>query len=291
MQRVASSTVSIVTKAKPREIRVRGSTTRKHEKTESSGHSPANPASSISPLTDHYTALIPLSPPVSPVPPLAFASQVNSIPFIPLADLPIAPSLLPTHHIVARAKADIFKSNIYMPVYRLHRLPQYLKLLLKLSRLLHVFLLWNPVHASLEVLLLSQWTLLRMPPVVLKLLASAMLAAIKDDEFIHSRRKRSRTPTPGHYLGLKSSREYGHGSRGSRYRSSRDDYGYRMSPRRSPYRGGRDYSPVHSPHDGRSRRDRSRSLPHSPYGSPVRRYSRGSRTKETQTDVWDGFVL
>lgn len=95
---------------------------------ESSGHSPANPASSISPLTDHFTALIPLSPPVSPVPPLAFASQVNSIPSIPLADLPIAPSLLPTHHMVARAKAGIFKSNIYMPVYPLHRLQQYLKL-------------------------------------------------------------------------------------------------------------------------------------------------------------------
>ncbi|XP_044503624.1 serine/arginine-rich splicing factor SR45a-like isoform X2 [Mangifera indica] len=95
-----------------------------------------------------------------------------------------------------------------------------------------------------------------------------------------SRRKRPRTPTPGHYLGLKSSRDYGHGYRGdhaSRYRSSHDDYGYHRSPKRSPYRGNRDYSPVHSPHGGRSRRDRSRSLPHSPYGSPGRRYSRGSR--------------
>ncbi|XP_044470784.1 serine/arginine-rich splicing factor SR45a-like [Mangifera indica] len=95
-----------------------------------------------------------------------------------------------------------------------------------------------------------------------------------------SRRKRARTPTPGHYLGLKSSRDYGHGyrgDRGSRYRSGHDDYGYRRSPRPSPYQGGRDYSPVHSPHAGRSRRDRSRSLPHSPYGSPGRRYSRGSR--------------
>ncbi|KAJ4714114.1 serine/arginine-rich splicing factor SR45a [Melia azedarach] len=95
-----------------------------------------------------------------------------------------------------------------------------------------------------------------------------------------SRRKRPRTPTPGHYLGLKSSRDIGYrGDRGDRgrYRSSRDDYGYRRSPRRSPFRGGRDYSPRRSPHSGRSRRDRSRSQPHSPYGSPERKYSRGSR--------------
>ncbi|KAH9710757.1 RRM domain-containing protein [Citrus sinensis] len=92
-----------------------------------------------------------------------------------------------------------------------------------------------------------------------------------------SRRKRPRTPTPGHYLGLKSSRDIGRGDRG-RYRSSRDDYGYRRSPRRSPYRGGRDYSPRHSPpYGGRSRRERSRSLPRSPYGSPERKYARGSR--------------
>ncbi|XP_038723521.1 serine/arginine-rich splicing factor SR45a-like isoform X1 [Tripterygium wilfordii] len=95
-----------------------------------------------------------------------------------------------------------------------------------------------------------------------------------------SRRKRARTPTPGHYLGLKSNRDYGGrgGDRGGgdrgRYRG-RDDY-YR-SPRRSPYRGGRDYSPRHSPYAGRSRRERSRSLPYSPYGSPDRRYSRGGR--------------
>ncbi|XP_024032840.1 serine/arginine-rich splicing factor SR45a isoform X2 [Morus notabilis] len=81
-----------------------------------------------------------------------------------------------------------------------------------------------------------------------------------------SRRKRPRTPTPGHYLGLKSTRDYGY--RGDRDRgrhrggSSRDDYGYRRSPRRSPYRGGRDFSPRQSPYGGRSRRDRSRS----PYG-------------------------
>ncbi|XP_041022013.1 serine/arginine-rich splicing factor SR45a-like isoform X2 [Juglans microcarpa x Juglans regia] len=52
-----------------------------------------------------------------------------------------------------------------------------------------------------------------------------------------SRRKRARTPTPGHYLGLKSTRDFGHrgggGDRG-RYRG-RDDY--RRSPRRSPFRG------------------------------------------------------
>ncbi|OAY60939.1 serine/arginine-rich splicing factor SR45a [Manihot esculenta] len=79
-----------------------------------------------------------------------------------------------------------------------------------------------------------------------------------------SRRKRPRTPTPGHYLGLKSNRDYGfRGDRG-RYRG-RDDY--RRSPRRSPYRGGREYSPRHSPtYGGRSRRERSRS----PYSPPYR---------------------
>ncbi|XP_019424368.1 PREDICTED: serine/arginine-rich splicing factor SR45a-like isoform X1 [Lupinus angustifolius] len=118
-----------------------------------------------------------------------------------------------------------------------------------------------------------------------------------------SRRKRPRTPTPGHYLGLKNTRDSGyrgdHGDRGGRgdrgdygdrggrgdrgdrgrYRggSGRDDYQYRRSPRRSPYQGGRDYSPRHSPYGGRSRRARSRSLPYSPYGSPDRRYTRGAR--------------
>ncbi|XP_059438332.1 serine/arginine-rich splicing factor SR45a [Corylus avellana] len=96
-----------------------------------------------------------------------------------------------------------------------------------------------------------------------------------------SRRKRARTPTPGHYLGLKNTRDYGprgdRGDRGDRGRyRGRDDYGYRRSPRRSPYRGVRDYSPRHSPpHGGRSRRDRSRSVPYSP--SPERKYARGSR--------------
>ncbi|KAF5194518.1 hypothetical protein FRX31_015897 [Thalictrum thalictroides] len=83
-----------------------------------------------------------------------------------------------------------------------------------------------------------------------------------------SRRKRPRTPTPGHYLGLKSTRDTGyHGDRG-RYRGGghgRDDYGYRRSPRRSPYRGSRDFSPRHSPYGGRSRRERSRSRYYSPY--------------------------
>ncbi|BBH08069.1 RNA-binding family protein with RRM/RBD/RNP motifs [Prunus dulcis] len=97
-----------------------------------------------------------------------------------------------------------------------------------------------------------------------------------------SRRKRPRTPTPGHYLGLKNTRDYGYrgdgmgsGSGSGRYRggSGRDDYGYRRSPRRSPYRGGRDYSPRGSPYGGRSRRERS----YSPYGSPERKYARGSR--------------
>ncbi|KAL3527261.1 hypothetical protein ACH5RR_011917 [Cinchona calisaya] len=92
-----------------------------------------------------------------------------------------------------------------------------------------------------------------------------------------SRRKRPRTPTPGHYLGLKSSRDDGyHGDRG-RYRggSRHDDYGYRRSPKRSPYRGGRDYSPRRSPYGGRSRREQSRS--YTPYRSPERNYARGSR--------------
>ncbi|KAL6555853.1 hypothetical protein OROHE_007127 [Orobanche hederae] len=94
-----------------------------------------------------------------------------------------------------------------------------------------------------------------------------------------SRRKRARTPTPGHYLGLKSTR--GDGYRGDRGRyggsSSRDDYGYRRSPRRSPYRGGRDYSSRRSPYGGRSRRDRSRSRSYSPRRSPERNYARSSR--------------
>ncbi|XVF62247.1 hypothetical protein PTKIN_Ptkin08bG0201900 [Pterospermum kingtungense] len=82
-----------------------------------------------------------------------------------------------------------------------------------------------------------------------------------------SRRKRARTPTPGHYLGLKNTRDHGRGDRGRHRgdRGDRDDYGYRRSPRRSPYRG-RDHSPRYSPRGGRGRRERS----YSPY-------SRGSR--------------
>ncbi|KAJ4962521.1 hypothetical protein NE237_022460 [Protea cynaroides] len=91
-----------------------------------------------------------------------------------------------------------------------------------------------------------------------------------------SRRKRPRTPTPGNYLGLKSSRDISYRGDRSRYRGGygRDDYGYRRSPRRSPYHGGCDYSPRRSPYGGRSRRERSRSLPYSPYGSPERGYGR-----------------
>ncbi|KAJ8764517.1 hypothetical protein K2173_006257 [Erythroxylum novogranatense] len=74
-----------------------------------------------------------------------------------------------------------------------------------------------------------------------------------------SRRKRARTPTPGHYLGLKSTRDYGHRGDRGRYRGGYERDDYRRSPRRSPYRGGRDYSPRHSPYaGGRSRRGRSR---------------------------------
>ncbi|CAL5197441.1 unnamed protein product [Lathyrus oleraceus] len=149
-----------------------------------------------------------------------------------------------------------------------------------------------------------------------------------------SRRKRARTPTPGHYLGLKNTRDYGsrgdnrddfrggnrgdfrgdsrgdyrgdsrgdyrgdsrgdfrggsrgdfrgdgrgdfRGDRGRNYGGSgRGDYSHRRSPRRSPYRGGQDHSPQRSPYVGRSRRERSRSIPHSPY-SPDRRYAGGSR--------------
>nr|CAD1830568.1 unnamed protein product [Ananas comosus var. bracteatus] len=93
-----------------------------------------------------------------------------------------------------------------------------------------------------------------------------------------SRRGRPRTPTPGNYLGLKNPRDsYRYGGR---YRGGygRDDFGggYRRSPRRSPYRGGRDYSPPprRSPYSSRSRRERSRSLPYSPYRSPDRGYGR-----------------
>ncbi|KAK1372193.1 hypothetical protein POM88_038285 [Heracleum sosnowskyi] len=97
-----------------------------------------------------------------------------------------------------------------------------------------------------------------------------------------SRRKRPRTPTPGHYLGLArdSSSRGERGDRGGRYRggSGRDEY--RRSPRRSPYRHGRDYSPPprRSPYGGRSRRERTRSPPYSPYGgSPDRTYAHRSR--------------
>ncbi|CAK7355619.1 unnamed protein product [Dovyalis caffra] len=100
--------------------------------------------------------------------------------------------------------------------------------------------------------------------------------------FLQSRRKRARTPTPGHYLGLKNTRDYGpHGDRG-RYRGGygRDDY--RRSPRRSPYRGSRDYSPRRSPYGGRSRRDRSRS-PYSPRGSSDVLKDQKSKTLEYGT--------
>ncbi|KAL0798487.1 hypothetical protein Bca101_053662 [Brassica carinata] len=85
-----------------------------------------------------------------------------------------------------------------------------------------------------------------------------------------SRRKRPRTPTPGHYLGLKSSRDNDRDSRSSRGRhDDRDDSRRRRSPRRdfSPRDHGR-----RSPRGGgSSRRDRS----YSPRGrSPERRSER-----------------
>ncbi|KAJ0251059.1 hypothetical protein HA466_0134510, partial [Hirschfeldia incana] len=87
-----------------------------------------------------------------------------------------------------------------------------------------------------------------------------------------SRRKRPRTPTPGHYLGLKSSRDDDRDSRSSRGRHyDRDDSRHRRSPPR------RDFSPRdhrrRSPRGGgrSSRRDRS----YSPRGrSPERRSER-----------------
>ncbi|KAJ9540897.1 hypothetical protein OSB04_027403 [Centaurea solstitialis] len=97
-----------------------------------------------------------------------------------------------------------------------------------------------------------------------------------------SRRKRPRTPTPGHYLGLKNTRDTGYRGDRGRHRggSGHDDYGYRRSPRRSPpppYRGGRDYSPPprRSPPPYRGGRDYSppprRSPP--PYRGGGRDYS------------------
>ncbi|KMS96788.1 hypothetical protein BVRB_8g199710 [Beta vulgaris subsp. vulgaris] len=89
-----------------------------------------------------------------------------------------------------------------------------------------------------------------------------------------SRRKRPRTPTPGQYLGLGKA---GPSSYRRKYRGGygRDDYDNRRSPRRSPFRGGRGYSPPRrSPYAERSRRYRSRS--YSPYGSPDRGYGRRS---------------
>ncbi|WOL05900.1 hypothetical protein Cni_G14631 [Canna indica] len=83
-----------------------------------------------------------------------------------------------------------------------------------------------------------------------------------------SRRKRARTPTPGSYIGLKNPRDTIHYDRGRHHGGySHDNYGggYHRSPRHSPYRGGRDYSP---PRYGGSRRDRSR--------SPDRGYTRRS---------------
>lgn len=90
-----------------------------------------------------------------------------------------------------------------------------------------------------------------------------------------SRRKRPRTPTPGNYLGVKSTREFGSSNHGhERRRGYNDRYGYssRRSPRPSPYRDGRMYSPRRSPYrGGGSKRERSRTPPYSPpYESPVR---------------------
>lgn len=139
-----------------------------------------------------------------------------------------------------------------------------------------------------------------------------------------SRRKRPRTPTPGHYLGLKNSRAEGkilvvelcisfqfsllwillysvvwiagyRGDRGDRGDRGRyrgyDDYAYhRRSPRRSPYRGGRDYSPRRSPYGG----GRDYSPRRSPYGggreySPPRRSPYGGRSRREMSRSYSPY--
>ncbi|XP_019172218.1 PREDICTED: serine/arginine-rich splicing factor SR45a [Ipomoea nil] len=113
-----------------------------------------------------------------------------------------------------------------------------------------------------------------------------------------SRRKRPRTPTPGHYLGLKNSRAEGYrgGDRGDRGDRGRyrgyDDYAYhRRSPRRSPpYRGGRDYSPRRSPYGG----GRDYSPRRSPYGggrdySPPRRSPYGGRSRREMSRSYSPY--
>ncbi|XP_068646742.1 serine/arginine-rich splicing factor SR45a-like [Aristolochia californica] len=81
-----------------------------------------------------------------------------------------------------------------------------------------------------------------------------------------SRRKRPRTPTPGNYLGVKSTRESSRHHDRVKYRGGygHDDYGGGFR------RGGRDYSPRRSPYRSTRDRSRSRSVPYSPYGSPDR---------------------
>ncbi|MCO5560253.1 hypothetical protein L7F22_013864 [Adiantum nelumboides] len=88
-----------------------------------------------------------------------------------------------------------------------------------------------------------------------------------------AKRKRARTPTPGKYLGVRTSR----GSSSYDYERGRG-YDGRRSPQYSPYRTSRDYSPDYSPYRGGNRyrdrspyasgsryRDRSRSPRYSPY--------------------------
>ncbi|CAL9074814.1 unnamed protein product [Musa acuminata var. zebrina] len=97
-----------------------------------------------------------------------------------------------------------------------------------------------------------------------------------------SRRGRPRTPTPGKYLGVVSTRDSYRSDRGRYYGGySRDDYGgggggggYRRSPKHSPYWGGG--SPRRSPYGGRSRREQSRS-PYYAYRSPERAAGYGRR--------------
>ncbi|KAG0458926.1 hypothetical protein HPP92_022054 [Vanilla planifolia] len=105
----------------------------------------------------------------------------------------------------------------------------------------------------------------------------------RDEYYDGYRRSPRRSSHRSPYHGDLGGRSYS--PRHSPYYGRRDEYydGYRRSPRRSPYRspyhGGRNYSPRRSPYyGGRYRRDRSRSLPFSPYGSPEREdYGRRSK--------------
>eukprot|EP00249_Psilotum_nudum_P013239 c24234_g2_i5 orf=536-826(+) len=66
-----------------------------------------------------------------------------------------------------------------------------------------------------------------------------------------AKRRRARTPTPGTYLGVRTSR--GSSSYDYNRRRGYSDSYSRRSPRYSPYRSERDYSPRRSPYRSSSR--------------------------------------